>query len=265
MKISILLCTHRYGGCDMLFESFKKQTFLKSEFEIVWSDKLYNRRATIVKNWAQENKINVIHFEPQNQSDYHSHNSSLNQCLEKATGQYTIILSDYTYMNPYWIDIHYQYNEAGYCLSAPQIIYGLPKLKSNLEDPFSTFYEEFNTKMFTVLPQFRMDPKLDAPNGTLVDHRTCYSRNESFPTIYARKIGGWDESYNGRTGPANIEFYVRLIYENNLKFVSDGRAAIQRIMSYPIPPFVKFFDPEDVAIVSTNKYNLLCKKYGVNP
>ncbi len=263
MKISVLLPMHRYGGLDMIFESFENQTFPKSEFEIILCDKLYNKRVAIVKNWAQENNINVTHFSPKNDSNYHIHSSVLNECLEKASGECCVVIGDYSYIFPHWIEIHHAYHQAGYCLSAPQKIYGLPKLCNNLEQPFSVFNEKFSTEMFKILPQFNMDPKIQLPNGVLIDHKYCYNRNESFPIKFAKQIGGWNESYNNRVGPSNKEFYLRLIHECGVKIVCDGRAEIHRIMSYSIPPFTEFLSDETDDYINMNKYKELCKKYGV--
>ena len=265
MKISILLCTHRYGGCDMLFAGLEHQTFPKDDYELIWCDKLHKERKDLVYVWAKDNNINVIHFEPENKSNFHVHSSVLNECLERATGEYCIVIGDYTFMPPDWIDIHYQYNKAGYCLSAPQRIYGLPKLSLCLEHPISVFVENFTPEIFKLLPQFQMDPKLNLKNGLLIDFHYCYNRNESFPTKFARNIGGWDENYNNRVGQSNLEFYLRLTHEAGVKIACDGRALIYRIMSYPIPPHTEFLSFETDATINTMRYNELCKKYGVNP
>ena len=262
-KISIICTIHRYGGIDLMFAGLEHQTFPKEDYELILCDKLYDIRHETIKNWAQENNINVTHFKPKNQSNYHVHSSVLNECLEKVTGEYTIVIGDYTFMMPHWLEIHHTYNQAGYCLSGPQRIYGLPKLCVDLRQPISTFNENFNTDMFKLLPQFQMDPKLQLPNGSLIDHRYCYNRNESFPTAAAKKIGGWDESFDNRVGQSNLEFYLRLIHECNLQIASDGRAEIYRIMSYPIPPFTEFLAAETDATINTIKYNKLCKKYNV--
>ena len=264
MKISILLPTHRYGGCDMFFAGIEHQKFPKEEFEIIWCDKLYKERHDIIMEWASDNHINIDHFDPETKSNYHIHSSVLNECLQRANGDYSIVVGDYTYFNEYWIDIHYSYNIAGYCLSSPQMIYGLPKLSSNLEHPISTFHEPFQPNIFRILPQFMMDPKLQLPNGSIIDHRFCYNRNESFPTEIAKKIGGWDSRYNNRVGPSNKEFYLRLIHEGNCKIACDQRAVIQRIMSYPLPPFTEFLSEETDDCINIERYKELCKKYNAS-
>lgn len=263
MKISILLCTHRWGGCDMIFAGLEHQTFDKNKYELVWSDKLYKERKDLVWVWAKENGINVIHFPPKNNSNYHVHSSVLNECLNKASGESCIVIGDYTYMLPHWMEIHYAYHQAGYCLSSPQRIYGLPKLSSNLEHPISVFYNDFDPDMFKLLPQFMLDPKIQLPNGTLIDFHYWYNRNESFKRLDALKIGGWDENYNNRAGQSNLEFGLRLQCEANCKIISDGRAEIHRIMSYPIPPFTEFLSEE--MDINISRYNKLCDKYGVKP
>jgi len=265
MKVSIILTTHRWGGVDMLFAGLEHQTFDKNEYELVWCDKLYKERKDLVYVWAKDNGINIIHFEPKTQSNYHVHSSVLNECLNKASGECIICIGDYTYMLPHWMEIHYAYHQSGYCLSAPQRIYGLPKLCSSLEHPISIFYEDFNIDMFKLLPIFNMDPKLQLQNGALIDFHYWYNRNESFPTKLGREIGGWDENYNNRAGQSNLEFGLRLQYEANCKIACDGRAEIYRIMSYSIPPFTEFLSEEMDMTINTRRYNILCKKYGVNP
>lgn len=248
---------------DILEYGLERQTFPKTEFELILCDKLYKERKDLIYVWATDNDINVNHFQPKNMSNYHVHSSILNECLERATGKYIICIGDYSYFDPNFIDIHYQYNEAGYCLSAPQKIYALPKLSTCLEQPISVFVENFNPDIFKLLPQFLMDPKLQLPNGSLIDHRYCYNRNESFPTKAAKNINGWDESYNNRVGPSNKEFYLRLIHENKLQIACDGRASIYRILSYPIPPHTEFLAEEIDDSVNQSRYKQLCEKYNV--
>jgi hypothetical protein len=263
MKISILLCTHRYGGADMIFAGLEHQTFNKNEWELIWCDKLYNERKTFVNTWSEEHNITVKHFEPQDQSPYHIHSSVLNECLEKSEGKYSIVIGDYSYVVPNWIEIHHTYNEAGYCLCAPQKIYALPRLCNNLEQPLSVFKEDFTPDMFKLLPQFMMDPKLQLLNGALIDFHYWYNRNESFPTEIGKKIGGWDKQYNNRVGPSNLEFGLRIQYEGKQKIACDGRAAIYRILSYPIPPHVEFLAEEIDDSINQSRYKQLCKKYNV--
>lgn len=265
MKISILCTVHRWGGLDVLFAGLECQVFPKEDYELVLCDKLYNIRKDIVKNWAKENNINVIHFEPENKSNYHVHSSVLNECLKRASGTYCITIGDYSYMEPDWISVHYQYNEARYSLSGLQRIYGLPKLSPSLEHPISVFIEDFNTNTLKLLPEFYLiDQKFNLPNGALIDHRYCYNRNESFPREVAIEIGGWDERYNNRSGPSNKEFYLRLIYEGGEKIAYDKRAQIHRIMSNPIPPFTEFLCDESDASINLERYKTLCKKYGAS-
>lgn len=269
MKISILLPQHRYGGIDILEYGLERQTFPKEEWELILCDKLYKHRRGLLQEWADENKINLIHFQPKNNSTYHVHSSVLNECLEKASGEFSIVIGDYTYVLPHWIDIHYAYNESGYCLSGPQRIYGLPKLSTYLEHPISVFNENFKPEILRILPQFKLetgdllDPKLKLLNGSLIDYKYWHNRNESFPTEVARNIGGWDESYNNRVGPSNLEFGLRMQYEGKQKIACDGRAVIYRILSYPIPPHTEFLAEETDSSVNEARYQQLCRKYGV--
>lgn len=265
MIISVLCPIHRWGGLDMFLAGLEHQTFKKEDYELILCDKLYNERHKFIEQWSEENNINVIHFAPENQSTFHVHSSVLNECLNRASGEYCIVVGDYTYMPPDWIYLHWAYNNGGYCLSAPQKIYGLPRLSPNLEHPISTFAENFNVEMLKVLPQFNMDPKLQLPDGALIDFHYWYNRNESFPTNFARNIGGWDERYNDRPGPSNLEFGLRLQHEAGCQIACDARATIYRIMSYPIPPHVDFLSTEVDDSINQERYKELCKKYNVSP
>lgn len=269
IKVSILLTQHRHGGQDVLTYGLERQTFDKNDWELILCDKLYNERKDFIEDWANKHDINLIHFEPKNQSEYHIHSSVLNECLEKAQGKYSIIIGDYSYVEPWWINAHYQYNEAGYCLSAPQRIYALPKLKDNITDPISIFLEPFHPNVLETLAQFSIDSvpvvdqKLLMPVGSIIDFRFWYNRNESFPTEKAKEIGGWDERYNGRVGESNLEFGLRMQYEAGCKIATDKRVTIHRILSYCIPPFTKFLCSELDSSINHERYIELCKKHGV--
>lgn len=263
MKISIICPIHRHGGIDILEYGLERQNFPKEDYQLILCDKLYKERKDLLYVWAKDNDINLVHFEPRNKSNLHIHSSVLNECLEKAAGKYSIVIGDYSYLDPNFIDIHYQYNEGGYCLSSPQKIYALPKLSTCLDQPISVFNESFNPDIFKLLPQFTLDPKLQLPNGALIDFHYWYNRNESFPTQIAKDIGGWNEAYNNRVGPSNLEFGLRMQYEGKQKIACDSRATIYRILSYPIPPHTEFLAEEIDDSINQSRYKELCKKYGV--
>lgn len=262
MKVSILCPVHRYGGLDMLFLGLENQTAPKFEWELILVDKLYKHRHHIVEDWAAKNDINAVHLPPTNTSEYHIHSSILNQCLKTATGDCCIVMGDYTYTEPNWIKRHYLHHLNGWCATAPQIIYGLPKLKENLKQCISTFTEPFDAQTLKILPQYEMDIKLQLQH-VMVDHRVCYNRNESFPREKALEINGFDERYDFNVGPSNKEFYLRLIYEAKCKIANDPDNYIHRIMSYPIPPFTNFKSSEHDNSRTTEIYKETCKKYNV--
>lgn len=262
MKVSVLCPIHRYGGLDVTFFGLEHQAFpSKEDYELILCDKLYNLRKDIVKEWSEINGINVIHFRPSNRSEYHVHSSILNECLSKASGECCIVMGDYSCAEPYWLERHYKHYLHEVCCSAPQVIHGLPKLKDHLVQPYSVFAEPFSMDMFKLAPVFSMDMKSRLP-AIEIDHTYWYNRNESFSREKAISIGGWDESYDNTVGPSNKEFGLRLKYEAGCKIVNDPFNWIRRIMSYPIPPFTTFNDPETDDSKNMKKYKELCKKYG---
>lgn len=262
MKVSVLIPIHRYGGLDMAFMGIENQTFPKDQFELILCDKLYNSRYHIVNDWAVNNNLNIIHFAPSKKTEYHSHSTILNECLNTASGDCCIVAGDYTWFDPVWIERHYFYHTNGWCCAAPQMIYGLPKLKENLKQCYSVFAEQFDLNTFRVLPTFILDPKLQIPQAQ-IDHRFWYNRNESFPREKGLAIGGWDEGYDNYVGPSNKEFALRLVGETKCRIVNDPINIVRRILSYSIPPFTKFDAVETDDSRNMDKYKELCKKYGL--
>lgn len=261
MKVSILLRIHRYGGLDVLYDSLIHQTFPKNEYEVIICDKLYDYRKDLVKEKFE--CFNVIHFKPSKISEYYAQSAPLNDCLKRANGELSIIIGDYTYCNPKWIERHWNYHQNGYCTCAPQEIYGLPPLKDNLRNCWSTFKEDFNPIMFKTLPTFVLDPKLNIPHNIIVNHNFWYNRNESFPTQWAKDIGGWNEEYDKSTAFENKEFALRLFMEKGAVIVNNRENVVYRIMSFPIGPHFLFLNPEYDDNINRKKYEELCKKYEV--
>ena len=262
MKVSILLRIHRFGGMDMLLESLKCQTFPKEDYEVIICDKLYDYRNYSVREKFKD--YNVIHFKPTTISDYYAQSAPLNDCLNRASGELSIVVGDYTYCESNWIERHWLYHLENYCVCAPQVIYGLPPLNNDLRYCWSIFNYEFNVDMFKTLPQFELDPKLNIPHNAIVQHYCWYNRNESFPTQWAKDIGGWDETYDQNTSFNNKEFALRLVKEKGAIIVNDKGNSIHRIMSFPIGPHYLFVNPEHDDSVNRKKYEELCAKYGVS-
>lgn len=260
IDVSILCPIHRYGGIDILSEGLVNQTF--KNFELVLCDKLYDFRKEIIEVSFPE--LNIKHFRPKEYNKFNAHSAVLNDCLNMAEGNLCIVMGDYTYVPPNWIETHILMHKLNpnCIITGPQIIYGLPPLKQNLYHDYTTFDNHFNIEMFKTLPTFFLDPKLQMPY-CYVDHNYCYNRNESFLRADALSIGGWDERYDTTTGFNNKEFYLRMMMECNLKIANVPQLAIHRIMSFPIPPHNKFFMPESDDSRDRQMYIELCERYGI--
>ena len=261
MKVSILLRIHRYGGLDVLYNSMVQQIFPKDDFEIIICDKLYDYRKDLVAEKFKD--FNVVHFKPKIISEYYMQSAPLNDCLERASGELSIVVGDYTYCQPEWIQRHWLYHLGKFCVCSPQVIYGLPPLNSNLKQCWSTFREDFDLIMFKTLPQFMLDPKLNINYNQIVGHNFWYNRNESFPTQWARDIGGWNEEYDKSTSFENKEFALRLVTKKNAVIINDPDNKIYRIMSFPIGPHYKFINPEHDGSINQKRYENLCIECGV--
>lgn len=136
------------------------------------------------------------------------------------------------------------------------------KLKTNLKQCYSVFEEPFSPEMFKILPDSKMDLKLQLP-AAIIGYKYWHNRNESFPRQKALDIGGWDEEYNNSVGPSNLEFGLRMQYEAKCRIANDPQNMIYRLLSYPIPPFTKFTTSELDDSKNMKRFKELCKKYNV--
>ena len=222
MKISVILTTARLGNFDVLFDSMCAQEF--EDFELIVSDEFYSERNSY---WLGElfrhstyRNLNFIHLPPKRESRIYDDSLGVNTALAAASGELIVILADYTWTPPGYLQAHWDFHKAnpGWSMSCYLDRYPLPPMKG---EPYSiecnwwsVFAEDFTPSWFDGQePVYRErrgsvgiiqeDGKVEIP-GDFV-----YLLGDSVPLAVVKELNGIDERYIGGYGSNDVDFGVR--------------------------------------------------------
>lgn len=224
MNISVVLSTARLGGLDVLFESMEAQEF-GGDFEVVMADQFYNERRIEVEDELNQRdgtalQRNFKHLPPKRECRIYDDSVGINTALAAASGELVVILTDYTWAPPDYLQAHWDFHKAnpGWSMSCYLDRYSLPLMKgepySVERDWRSVFQEDFSPNWFDGKePVYRErrgatgkvhdDGKVEIP-GDFV-----YLLGDSVPLSVVRELNGIDERYVGGYGSNDICFGVR--------------------------------------------------------
>lgn len=132
-EVSIITCTFRPGGLDISLAGMKDQTF--KDFEYIIVDHRYERRHQEVMALAKDYNVNLIHVpEFRRNGKWAVLSSAFHTGFALARGRVVIMLVDWTYAPPGWIEAHWRHHtpapaEAPRYVLGPYIYYGqVPEL-----------------------------------------------------------------------------------------------------------------------------------------
>ena len=235
-KISVVIGTSRPGGIDVTLKGMADQTY--DDFEIIFVDGRYHQRHREVLKLAKEMGIKVPFYHVPN----HRYNDiwpvncgGYNTGFMLSEGEIVIMLLDYAYTPPGWIENHLKYHDRKMLVMAPHVYLGMPEVvtldgarpaqflfaepqttvdnilrqKANFTE-ISIFKSMFEPSWIADLPQpSDNDPKLNVVGP--IDHSYMHTKNDSFPLETVLDINGMDENYDRGRGPGDTEFGYRLI------------------------------------------------------
>ena len=242
MKVSVTLGSSRPGGIDVSFYGLARQTY--RDWELVFVDARYHRRhAQVLDAWDRAcaeagTRVPLIHVpNHRNQSSPWQVNcAGFNTGFMLAAGENVVMLLDYGWCPPDWLERHVRAHEGGRrIVLAPHDYRPLPAVRTrdgappwlfyeghigrspeailaerDRYDEISIFAEPFDPqKLGDSSAPPHCDPKMFMPEGPIAG-MPFHTKNESFPTDVALDVNGMDEHFDRMGGPGDPEFGYRL-------------------------------------------------------
>jgi glycosyltransferase involved in cell wall biosynthesis len=103
--VSVLVMMYRPGGVDITLAAMRDQTF--KDFELIIVDNRYERRKDEVAALATKYGVRTIHApEHRRNGKWIVACAAFNTAIALARGKYVIILHDFSYVPPGWIEAH---------------------------------------------------------------------------------------------------------------------------------------------------------------
>lgn len=251
-RVSVVVGTSRPGGLDITLRGMADQTF--KDFEVILVDGRYHKRHEQVLDFAASIglKAPLYHVPNQRYNGYYNvFASGWNTAFMLASGEIVIMLMDYSYTPPGWIENHLFEHRDGKpkLVMSPQVylkmppvtdrngkVYPIPSEQST--DPttidtsafwdefpeISVFEKPFDPPILSSLSEYKWphrDPKLDRGHGP-VDYTLMHCKNESFPLEGVLEIGGIDENFEKGKGPIDNEFGFRFFMSGHELFLTQN-------------------------------------------
>lgn len=234
VKVSVALGSNRPGGLDISLRGLADQTF--DDFEIIFVDGRYHKRHERVLDYVKKLGIKQPFYHVPNHrfnKEYPTSCAGINTGFMLSEGEIVIMLLDYAYTPPGWIENHLKHHDKRRVVMAPHIYHDLPvvvtkdgqqpitffagqpnvtvenilKHRENF-DEISIFETPFETSVLTQVQRSHpphQDPKLLQPEGPST-HNYSHTKNESFLREDVLSIGGEDEHYDRGGGPGDLLF-----------------------------------------------------------
>ena len=220
MDLSVILTSARFGGFDVLWDSMKRQTF-KGDFEVVIADEFYKEgRGAITQSFdGPRMGFQFIHIRPKRECCLYDDSLGVNTALAASSGELIVILADYTWAPPDYLQAHWNFHKAnpGWSMSCYLDRYELPPMKgepySIERDWWSVFQEDFSPSWFDGKePVYRErrgsvgkvheDGKVETPGDYV------YLLGDSVPMSVVRELNGIDERLIGGYSANDILFGI---------------------------------------------------------
>ena len=236
-KVTVTLGSSRPGGVDIALRGLAEQTF--KDFEIIFVDGRYHKRHAKVLDYVEHLGIRqpFIHVPNHRYNGLWGANcAGVNTGFMLSEGEIVIMLLDYAYAPPTWIEEHLKLHDKKRLVMAPHLYTQLPdvvtldgavpikfsggpettidnivKQKENF-DEICIFKKPFEPSWMETLEVFKwpnQDPKIARTPGP-AQFDLMHTKNDSFPLETVLDINGMDENFDKGRGPGDTEFGYRL-------------------------------------------------------
>jgi hypothetical protein len=237
-KVTVTLGSSRPGGIDISLYGLSRQTY--DDFEVVFVDARYHKRHARVLDAVKASGLKQPFYHVPNHRNqpkpWGTTCAGYNTGFMLADGEIVIMLLDYGYTPPDWVEKHVSAHRFGQRvvmaphdyrpMPAVRTLDGGPPLKQyeghigmtpesilaerDRYDEISIFVEPFDpAKLGPSSQPPHCDPKMFRPEGPN-DELLFHTKNESFPFANMLAINGMDEHYDRMGGPGDPEMAQRL-------------------------------------------------------
>lgn len=267
MKVTVALGSNRPGGLDMSLHGLAHQTF--GDFEVIFPDGRYARRHDAVLEAVTRFGVKQPFFHvPNHRSSgdgWSTISAGVNTALALAEGDLIVLLMDYAYCPPDWLDAHvqaqtarprlvmapYEYRDPvpellrpisghsiewfGHERAGAGMTFDKIRAQHEIFDEITSFIEPFTPALLERFPVAKgQDVKTTMAAGPQ-SHVYMHLKNESFPRQAAYAAGGMAEFYDRGQGPGDNEFGYRLLH-HDLEGYVEPAARITCINPRPFLP-----------------------------
>jgi glycosyltransferase involved in cell wall biosynthesis len=225
-KVSVLLGSSRPGGVDISLLGLRAQTF--EDFEVIFVDARYHKRHAEVLDLVSASGLKQPFFHVPNHrygdGPWTTISAGFNTGFMLAAGEIVMMLCDYAYAPPGWIEAHLAHHTQPRMVVAPHRYRAIPlpeerfvagadldRVMAQRESYLEVFEGSLTVDEILALPvEPENDSKLTMPTGP-VNQLYMHTKNESFPLENVLGIGGCDENYDRGRGPGDHDLGRRLI------------------------------------------------------
>ena len=217
MDISVIETTARMGGFNVLLQTMLEQKF-NGIFEVIVVDEFYMERSECMGIW-EPFYFNFLHLPPKRSCSIYDDSLGINTALAAASGELIVVLADYTWVPPDYLQAHWDFYKAnpGWSMSCYLDRCELPPMKgepySIERDWWSVFQEEFTPEWFDGRePVYRErrgsvgkvhgDGKIEIPGDYV------YLLGDSVPMSVVKELNGIDERFIGGYASNDILFGI---------------------------------------------------------
>lgn len=237
MKASVLVCTYRTGGIDLIFKSLAAQA--EKDFEIVLIDDLWEYRHTAVELLARSLNLNLVyphHAPPKVVAGTPSPlgiaaaSEAENKAIVHAHGELCLWLCDYSWVPPCWVEEHWKtYARGKTCSAVAGTAYHQPlplqqleleRLPTGMIHPYSptedggiSIFSETINAVGELPPEINEErdlrfslPEGETPNGLCV----LFFKNEGVPLQALLEVNGVESIYDENHLYGDADLFVRL-------------------------------------------------------
>jgi glycosyltransferase involved in cell wall biosynthesis len=244
--LSIICCTPRVGGMDVLLAGLSRQTY--RDFELVLVDALCARRREVVAEQAKRLRVPLKHMAPfSSQFPNASYCRYANTGIAEADGEVVLFIADYTWLPPDGVERHAMFHRSSTThrgMMAPHVYFKCPAphpaFRGYAEDEIDSYVADLATgRLDQVMwslwrddsrPWFEWpkaecydaDVKTRMPSGP-IEREHFFAKNESCRRADLIKINGWDESMDGCQPYLDSEIADRLFAVAGVTWIHDNQ------------------------------------------